>query len=39
MPMRKQLKDRDTLIEQSPPMNYSNTTVMNAQKLKIHLKI
>ena len=35
-PHRKQLKDRDTLIEQSPYMLW--ITVMLAQKLEIHQK-
>jgi len=38
MPIGKQLKDQDTLIEQSPSMIHSNTTVLHAQKLEIHQK-
>ena len=35
MLLEKQLKDRDTLIEQSPCCEFSNTAVMHAQKLEI----
>ena len=38
MLLEKQLKDRDTLIEQSHVVNYSNKAVMHAQKLEIHQK-
>jgi len=35
MPIRKQLKDQATLIEQSPHCELLNTAVMHAQKMEI----